>query len=244
MALMFAPVTSACGPRVGLIPGLDHARGRADTSPVVRGTSAPHGPLSVQELTARVLQEVTVQRARTTNANQLSRQGSRTLEGADLPLDLASPSCSRHPSGVLSTFSGGSRTPVTAVAVRGVQYGPVMAAKIDLTLDCANAQLLADLTHNSSPIYGRRHWAISTSRRLLPSRPARSGSRSLTCRRTTPRTTGHGSAIPTTSALASPSSRSPNRRRRRTGFISTFGCRDTAVPVSGGRGSRLSLSGW
>ncbi len=46
----FALVTSACGPRSDLIPGLDR-NGRAATSLAVRGTSASHGPRSMRELT-------------------------------------------------------------------------------------------------------------------------------------------------------------------------------------------------
>ncbi|GAA3594036.1 hypothetical protein GCM10022295_89330 [Streptomyces osmaniensis] len=58
------------GPRSDLIPGLSRRLVRHLISRV-RGTSAPHGPRSTRELeSARVHQEVTMWRARTTNSNE------------------------------------------------------------------------------------------------------------------------------------------------------------------------------
>ncbi|GHE16017.1 hypothetical protein GCM10010339_92540 [Streptomyces alanosinicus] len=68
--LMFELVTSACGPRVALIPGINRC---ADVPPPHEPFVAPAHPTGLglrRSSKARAYQEVTAEWARTTNTNE------------------------------------------------------------------------------------------------------------------------------------------------------------------------------
>lgn len=95
---VFAQVTSSCGSRGVLIPGLD----RSAISVAVRDTSAPQGPLSAPELKARGgEQEVALRRAHaTTTTNDTHRWVSRDLETPELRRSLVRPQGSGRSPGI------------------------------------------------------------------------------------------------------------------------------------------------
>lgn len=109
-----------------------------------------------------------------------------------------------------------------------------MAARIDLTLDCANAQLLAAFWKAAlsyvdepppAPFTTREEWLAQFD---LPEDESVDD--------------GAWLCDPDSVGPVSVFSKSLSPRRQKTGCISTSGCLDSVAPASGARGSRQSPS--